>query len=270
VEYYFSDENLRTDLHLLQCCNGRENEPVSISRICGWRKMRQYKKRDVIEALKNSQKLSVTEDGKKVYRKVPLTGPCLLDPDFKVSKPVKQKGGPADASEEVKEKEAGGNEIGDDDEIAYDPRTKRQIAHPLKPISQDKKKYPPGMSKNMMKPTGFEENFVEGPRTPAEAKEEEAMYDPDKPFVERIEIAIQRFKQKRRMHEKYSKVFNKWMKFGGIEFQPRMFGSVTEQEKKDMTAEEIARATATHHVPWDRQEKDKWVVDFVGVAEAFL
>jgi hypothetical protein len=233
--------------------------------------MRQYNKRDVVAALRNSKKLEVTEDGKKVYRKVALTGPCLLDPDFKSNKPSKQPGGPTNAKKEGKENDAADDAgVEDDDEIAYDPRTRRHVAHPLKPISQDKKVHPPGMTKNMLKPTGFEESYAEPPLTPAEAEEEEAMYDPDKSFIERIEIAIQRFKQKRRMHEMYSKVFNKWMKFGGVDFAPRMFGALSKQEMKEMSAEEIARATAMHHVPWDREEKNKWVVDFVGVAEAFL
>lgn len=235
--------------------------------------MRKYKKRDVVTALRESRKLILTEDGKKVSRKVALSGPCLLDPDFKTETPVRQKGGPLDAIKENEASDKSGDDRDDDeedDEIAYDPRSKRRIAHPLKPIPQDKKALPPGVTKNMLKPTGFEPTYVEAPLTPAEAQEEEAMYDPEKSFAERIEIAIQRFKQKRRMHEMYAKVFNKWMKFGGVDCTPRMFGGVSQQEMKEMTAEEIARATATHHVPWDREEKDKWVVDFVGVAEGFL
>ncbi|KAF2655555.1 hypothetical protein K491DRAFT_658013 [Lophiostoma macrostomum CBS 122681] len=246
VEFYFSDENLPTDLHLLKCCDGRKNEPVSISRICGFKKMRVFKKKVVIRALRDSTFLNVSDDGKTVWRKVPLVGPCLLDEDYHVG-------------------------VDSDDDIAYDPRTKRQIAHPVPRLPQQKKAYPEGTSKNMLKPTGFEDTHVEGPLTPQEAEEEMAMYDPDKPFAERIEIAIQRFKQKRRMHEMYAKIFNKWMKFGGVECEPqRMFGGLSQAEMKEMTGEEIARATATHHVPWDREEKNKWAVDFFGVAEAFL
>jgi hypothetical protein len=206
--------------------------------------MRQWKKKDVVAALRKSKFLDVVEDGKKIKRKKPLTGKCLLDPDFKKDD--------------------------DDDEIAYDPRSKRAIHHPVQPLPQGKKELPPGVTKNMLKPTGFEDSYVEAPITPQEAEEEMEMYDPDKPFVERIEIAIQRFKQRRRMHEMYSKIFNKFMKFGGVDCEPRMFGALSQAEMKEMTAKEIARATATHHVPWDREERDKWVVDFVGVGEAFL
>lgn len=245
VEFYFSDENLPKDLHMLKCCDGRNNEPVSLSRICGFRKMREWKQKDVVAALRNSTFLDVTPDGKRVSRKVPLTGPCLLDENF-------------------------GSAGGEDDGIAYDPRSKREIAQPVAKLPQTKKVYPPGTSKNMLKPTGFEDTHMEGPMTPQEAEEELAMYDPDKPFVERIEIAIQRFRQKRRMHEMYSKVFGKWMKFGGVEHEPRMFGGMDKAAMKDMTSEEIARATATYVVPWDREESDKWAVDFLGTAEAFL
>ncbi|KAJ4301658.1 hypothetical protein N0V90_003751 [Kalmusia sp. IMI 367209] len=242
VEFYFSDENLPSDLHLLQCCGGRDNLPVSISRICGFKKMRAFKpKKIVAEALRKSAFLVVSEDGKQVRRKVALQGPCALDPDFY-----------------------------NDDEIAYDPRARKPAVQPVPLLPQKKSEYPPGMTKNMMKPTGFEKSYVEPPIAPDEAKEEEAMYDPDKPFVERIEIAIQRFKQKRRMHEIYNNVFSKWMRFGGVDTSPRMFGGLSKKDLADMDAEEIARAMAMHTVPWDRENTKHWVVDFVGVGEAFL
>jgi hypothetical protein len=132
VEYYFSDENLPTDLHLLQCCGGRENLPVSISRICGFKKMRSFKPKSIVPAaLRKSAFLVVSEDSKQVSRKVPLRGPCALDPDFYK-----------------------------DDEIAYDPRAKVPAIQPVPLLPQTKPQYPPGMTKNMMKPTGFEQNYV--------------------------------------------------------------------------------------------------------------
>ncbi|PSN62153.1 hypothetical protein BS50DRAFT_680422 [Corynespora cassiicola Philippines] len=244
VEYYFSDENLPTDLHLLQCCGGRENIPVSLNRIRGFKKMRRWKdKKLVLDALRKSATLDVSEDGKTIKRKVPLRGLCALDPGF---------------LEGFK-----------DDDIAYHPKLKKLAQYPVPLLPQKKKEYPPGTSKNMMKPTGFE-SHVEDLLTLQEAEEEIAMYDPQKPFVDRIEIAIQRFKQKRRMHEIYSKIFNKWMKFGGVDCTPRMFSGLTPQEMKEMTGEEIARAQATHNVPWDREDETRWVVDFDGVAAAFL
>lgn len=242
MEYYFSDENLPTDLFLLQCCGGRENLPVSLSRVCGFKKMRGFKPRSaIVAALRKSTFLVVSEDGKTIWRKVPFQGPCLLDPDFD-----------------------------NDEDIAYHPRARKPAVVPVPLLPQKKAEYPPGLTKNTAKPSGFEPTYIEGPITPKEAQEEQSMYDPDKPFVERIELAIQRFKQKRRMRQQYSSVFNKWMRFGGVESSPRMFGGLSKKDMATMNAEEIARATAVHNVPWDRSDDKCWVVDFVGVGEAFL
>ena len=83
MEFYFSDENLPTDKHLLQCCGGRENLPVSISRIRGFQRMRQYKPKTLVTAaLRLSAFLEVSADGKTIKRKVPLTGKNILDPDY--------------------------------------------------------------------------------------------------------------------------------------------------------------------------------------------
>ncbi|KAF2631273.1 hypothetical protein BU25DRAFT_418872 [Macroventuria anomochaeta] len=243
VEFYFSDENLPTDLYLLQQCGGRENIPVSISRICSFKKMRSYKPKSlVVAALRKSAFLEVSADGKTIKRKIPLQGKTLLDEDF----------------------------CKEDNEIAYDPRTRKPAVYPVPLQPQQKKVYPEGTSKNMQKPTGFEDSYVEPAMKPEEAAEENRMYDEDRPFVERIEIAIQRFKQKRRMHEMYSKVFNKLMRYGGIESGPRMYQGLSKTEMKDMDAEEIARVLAVHNVPWDRADEKQWTVDFLGVGEAFL
>jgi hypothetical protein len=242
VEFYFSEENLPTDLHLLKCCGGRENLPVSISLINGFKKMRGFKpKKLVVAALRKSAFLEVSSDGKTVKRKIALQGKCVLDPDYF-----------------------------DDSEIAYDPRARKPAVYPVPLIPQKKAEYPNGITKNMLKPTGFEKTYIEPPQTPQEAVEEEALYDPDKPFVERIELAIQRFKQKRRMHTMYAAVFNKLMRFGGVDSTPRMFQGASQQELKEMDAEQVARALANHTVPWDRADEKQWVVDFVGVGKAFL
>lgn len=204
--------------------------------------MRSYKPRKlVVEALRKSAFLEVSADGKMVSRKVPLQGKCLLDPDF----------------------------LGEDD-VAHDPRVRVPAVHPVQQLPQIKTVYPPGMSKNMAKPTGFEENYVEAPIKPQEAAEEATMYDPNKLFVERVELAIQRFKQKRRMHEMYAIVFNKMMRFGGVEQSPRISQGISKQDLAEMDAEELARALATHNVPWDRSDEKKWIVDFEGIAKSFL
>lgn len=250
MEFYFSDENLPTDKHLLQCCGGRENLPVSISRIRGFQRMRQYKPKTLVTAaLRLSAFLEVSADGKTIKRKVPLTGKNILDPDY------------FDAE--------------DDDDIGYAPGSRKAKAqqpaqYPVPLLPQTKAKYPEGVSKNMLKATGFEKAYIEPVLTPVEAAEEEEMYALTKPFVERIEIAIQRFKQKRRMHEMYAHVFNKLMRFGGVESGPRMYQGLSKHEMNEMGPEELARALAVHNVPWDRSNENKWVVDFVALCKAFL
>ena len=73
------------------------------------------------------------------------------------------------------------------------------------------------------------------------------------------------------MHEIYSQVFNKWMKFGGVDSAPRQFtGRLTQEEMEGKDAGEIARMMATHQVDWDREDEEQWAVDFEGVAKAFL
>ena len=206
--------------------------------------MRQYKPKSlVVAALRKSTFLEVSDDGKTIKRKTPLQGKTLLDEDL----------------------------CKEDDEIAYDPRTRNNpIVYPVTLHPQQKKVHLKGTSKNMQKPTGFEDTYVEPPIRPEEAEEEDRMYEEDKPFVERIEIAIQRFKQKRRMHEMYSKVFNKLMHYGGVESGPRIYQGLSKAEMKEMDAEEIARVLAVHNVPWDRADEKQWAVDFLGVGSAFL
>ena len=198
--------------------------------------MRHYKLRPlVVEALRRSTFLEVSEDGKTIKRKIPLRGKCVLDPDFF-----------------------------DDEDIAYDPRVKKPAQFPVPLIPQNK------AERNTPKPTGFEKTYAEPPLTAGEAAKEEDMYDPTKHFVERIELAIQRFKQKRRMQPKYALAFEKFVRLGGVESGPRMYQGISKQEMKDMDAEELARALATYHVPWDRADESQWVVDFQGVSKAFL
>lgn len=205
--------------------------------------MRSYKPKSlVVAALHKSASLEVSADGKTIKRKIPVQGKTLLDNDF-------------------------GEE---DDEIAYDSRTRKPAVYPVPLHPQQKKVYPEGISKNMLKPTGFEDSYVEAPINPKEAEVEDRMYDEDKPFIERIELAIQRFKQKRRMHEMYAKVFNKFMAYGGVDCTPRMYQGLSKSEMNDMDAEEIARSLATHNVPWDRADARQWTVDFCTVGAAFL
>jgi hypothetical protein len=213
---------------------------VSVSLILGFKKMRAMKvpRGQVIASLRKSKFLELDSKGKQIWRKVPLQGKCKLDPDFE-----------------------------DDGEIAY---ARPAPAFPVQLIPQTKVQHPDGLSKNMLKATGFEKTYAEPPLTPQEATDQASMYNQEKPFVERGELAIQRFKQKRRMHEMYAHVFNKLMRFGGIESGPRLFQGLSKHDMNEMDAEEIARAMAIHAIPNDRSDESQWVVDFDGVCKAFL
>lgn len=205
--------------------------------------MRSYKPRNlIVTALRQSPFLEVSDDGKTIKRTIPLQGKCALDPEF----------------------------FEEDNDVAFNPRIRKPAVYPVPQLPQKKVEHHHGTSKNMMKPTGFESTYVEPPVKLEEAAEEEAMYDQDKPFVERIETGIQRFKQKRRMHTMYADVFSKLMRFGGVESSPRVAQGLSKQQMTEMDAEECARAMATHNVPWDRADDQHWIVDFDGVASAFL
>ncbi|KAF2396566.1 hypothetical protein EJ06DRAFT_224557 [Trichodelitschia bisporula] len=72
VEFYFSDENLPTDKHMLKLCGGSKNLPVSLNQICGFKRMRRFKPRSqVVAALRKSEFLEVV-DTKQIRRRVPI------------------------------------------------------------------------------------------------------------------------------------------------------------------------------------------------------
>jgi Argonaute siRNA chaperone (ARC) complex subunit Arb1 len=122
-----------------------------------------------------------------------------------------------------------------------------------------------------LKPTGFEEDHCDPPITPEEAKDEEQMYAPSNPFSERIEIAIQRYSAKRTFHQDYMNAFNSFMKFGGIDTGPRQFtGRFKKEDLEKMDAAQIALAKATHFAGEDKDDPQKWAVDFQGIAKAYL
>lgn len=199
-------------------------------------------KRKVASVLRDSVFLEVTADGKRVSRKVPLRGLSKLDPGYWEQPGVKKA-------------------------LAADKKTGMGSETRL---SQKKKQYPDGMTKGMMKPTGFESMFSEAPIKPEEAAEENEMFSSENPFGERIRLAIQMFKEKRRMHEIYAHVFNKLMRFGGVEQIPRVGQGVDFKDLTGMTRPAKLDLLATHHVPDDYDDIDKWVVDFDGLTKSFL
>lgn len=80
VEYYFSDDNLPKDAHLLGLIKAGEGA-VSLDNIMRFGAMKELKpKSDVKEALKHSTLVELTADGKRIRRKYPLNKPITVVP----------------------------------------------------------------------------------------------------------------------------------------------------------------------------------------------
>ncbi|KAI5795574.1 Argonaute siRNA chaperone complex subunit Arb1-domain-containing protein [Geopyxis carbonaria] len=148
-------------------------------------------------------------------------------------------------------------------------------------------------------PTGFEEYTIEGPITKEQAEAELGLYDPPltccAPIVispeaslslsepdyllpsapgfplthppRRIEICIQRYRQRRKWDEWRLQVFETYLNLGGISTGQKMFVGADPKKFEDMDAEEIATMTATDFV--HRPDED-WDVDFAWVVRGLL
>lgn len=199
VEFYLGDENLPHDAHLLSFVGSTGDGWVSINRIFGFRKMRDYKpKAQAKAALRGSTFLEVDEKLKFVRRTTPLAGPLQVSPR---------------ESEETR-------------------MAKILIEKPF-------------LSKNMLKPTGFEEGFAEGPLRPEEAERERLTYDPDESFTLRIDYAVAKYMSKRKMHQGTLQVFSKYLLFGGFDSSPRQFtGGFDQKDLENYTKDEILQMKA--------------------------
>jgi len=236
VEFYFSDENLPHDAHLLGLAGGDGNGPVNISQILNWNKMKRFKPPAAAKAaLRQSMFLEFT-DNKHIKRRYPLTAPITVTPKIDLE------------------------------------RQKRA----------DIQAKTPWLTKNMLKPTGFEEHASEGPVNPDEYEQDRRDYDPEESFEVRIERAINKYNRNRKMHQTTRAVFEKLMVFGGIDCGQRQFigGNDQKQLKKEgCDAEEIAARTAYYGIAERVKDgiaeaedggRTTWVVDFEGLARAFL
>ncbi|KAK8212021.1 Argonaute siRNA chaperone complex subunit Arb1-domain-containing protein [Phyllosticta capitalensis] len=253
VEYYFSDENLPTDTHLLEKCGGRENLPVSIKSICGFKKMRQYKPfLQVVESLKKSAFLDVLPD-KTIKRKIPLQCKTVLDPDFDDDESDTEHA--PDASDRLQD-------------LKTAKRASNTATQPKKPSVQPQQQPKP---RGLDRPHGFEEFFADAPVTPAEHEAELSMYDPELDLRLRLEVAIQRFRSRRSMHEHFAAVFGKFMKYGGVEVTQRQFtGKLRDPDFENRDASDKALMLATYKIDVDKDDEKAWPVDFEGVAKGFL
>ena len=133
-----------------------------------------------------------------------------------------------------------------------------------------KKKSKSKSKRGLVAPTGFEEYYVDAPVTPAEFEEEKGLYDESRAFTERIEIAIQRYVAKRNLDSARKDLFDKYLAYGGIEAGPKMFGGLATKDMPNLNAAQIAAQRARHFVGADKNDDEKFVVDFEACAAAFL
>lgn len=201
VEFYFGDENLPHDTHLLSFAGSSGDGWVSLNRILGFAKMRRFKPKPKAKAaLRESTFLEVDEKLQYVRRRTPLNLPVRASP--------------TQQSEETR------------------------VAKVL--IEK------PWLSKGMLKPTGFEEGFTEGPLKPEEYERERKLFDPEEAFTIRIENAVARYMSKRKMHQDNLNVFTKFLTFGGFDGSPRQFtGGFSEADLEDYTKDDIMQMKAS-------------------------
>ncbi|KAK4939663.1 hypothetical protein LTR28_009312, partial [Elasticomyces elasticus] len=137
VEYWLSDENLMTDSHLLGFCGISGTEPVPVSELLSFRKLRSLKPKvrtpHVTAAVQKSNFLQVVQGSDDQFY-IRRTSP-----------------------------------------FAQIPEVKPEVIQTHKKMA--KRNSQPHMTKGMLKPTGFEEYATEGPIRPEEYREEQAIYD---------------------------------------------------------------------------------------------
>lgn len=87
VEFYFSDSNLPMDKFLLSKVGGSENRPVPLTLIHSFKRMRRFQPFSaIVEALRSSETLELTDNDTCVRRKVPLPENVKDSPDPNVIK----------------------------------------------------------------------------------------------------------------------------------------------------------------------------------------
>lgn len=134
-----------------------------------------------------------------------------------------------------------------------------------------KKKKKSGKSKSKKaseKPTGFEEYYVDPPVTPADFLEEQSLYDPAKTFAERIQTAVARFSSRRTFNEMRSRVFDKYMAYGGFLAGNKMFQGNVDPKSADLTSQEISELKNKYYLREDTLVTS--TVDFDKVLQGFL
>ncbi|KAI6370579.1 hypothetical protein MCOR25_004122 [Pyricularia grisea] len=133
---------------------------------------------------------------------------------------------------------------------------------------------------NKIRGTGFEDGFADPPMTVEEFEEEKRIYDPESPFVDRIEECIQRYRGRRRLDSTRDLMFSRYLNMGGIDTSQRQFTGANGISKDDLAGLSKAekRMAAANDVinrrgddpRWFTPGDEGWTVDFAGVVAAYL
>lgn len=129
------------------------------------------------------------------------------------------------------------------------------------------------------------EYYCDPPITPEEhAEEKNVLYPPHRPFVDRIEECIQRFRARRRLDNRREHIFSQYLMLGGIDATVRQFQSsreITDETMeitgkslvREMTADDVinrAGEGAYNHRFYNPRYPEHWDVDFSGIVAGFL
>lgn len=106
------------------------------------------------------------------------------------------------------------------------------------------------------------------------------LYAPDRPFHDRIEECIQRFRARRRLNNNKSTFFTSYLLLGGIDSTPRQFQGSRSLETEETTPRDhieamkandvILRGMSTDARFYNPNEPENWEVDWTGVVSGFL
>lgn len=96
------------------------------------------------------------------------------------------------------------------------------------------------------------------------------MYPKTMSFENRIEIAIHRYRERRKFHSEFAALFEKWMNYGGVtQGLPQYVGDLTSDEFMGFSKADRILLTCRWQVGNDK-DGENWHLDFVGVVRGFL
>ncbi|KAK0641325.1 Argonaute siRNA chaperone complex subunit Arb1-domain-containing protein [Cercophora newfieldiana] len=153
----------------------------------------------------------------------------------------------------------------------------------LREVIKRKKKRPNNRKKK--RGTGFEEYFCDPPMTLEEYNEEQNdLYPAHRPFPERMQECVQRFRVRRRMNSDQNKLFSHYLMLGGVDATQRQFqgtSKMTKGELNELTKGEVRDISANDVIQrggdgqydtrfYNPDFPEHWDVDFTGIVAGYL